>query len=271
VLLIVDLAIILAIAPEAILKNAHFELVSKLVPWVCGALFLSHPAWLRDQILRLSVLPWFKSLLVGTFFVVLIPQFEVIQVNPQIFPKDAILFIDGQPRPWDTPFRLRLGSHSVEIRPPMSSNREEKPRQFALSPAQVLSYSTWFRSRPHWGLIYQLPLMGDTHKYELVIRRKESGTPDAKDAEFDRDYLNNSPLYGVRLVKSDHAAVTYAAAEGEDLSGKVWLPAGAYQLTATRIGCSPSTWNKTIGPDGDSSADRLQFKDCKGSDQKAGE
>jgi hypothetical protein len=233
-LIVTNVALLLALVPDNVLTNSKLGLLVKLVPWLGSYLFVLGYAWFRDGILELTRHIIFKVLMLGALVILgplSVSKLRIFQVHPLIEPSSAEVQVDGEPVAVDTKgeIRISLQRHTITISE-NSTDEGEKPntREFQMSFREA--FRAWREStyQPRWTLLYDVAVSDQKAVDELEIRKAGDLDPDF--------WRNPEPAYG-------GAAVTQGREPGMLLfkwtGGDVGLrlPYGSYKLTARRQGC----------------------------------
>lgn len=240
--MVTNVALLLALVPDTILTNSKLGLFLKLVPWLGSSLFVLGYAWFRDGILDLTRRRIFKVLLLAAL-VILTPlavsKLRIFRIHPLIEPSTAKVLIDDKPvmTNSDDGINVSLQSHTITIMEDSADdgeNADEKKqnkRKFQMSFREV--FRAWRDSsyRPRWPLIYDVTV-SDQKLVDLIEIRKEG--------DFDPDFwAQPAPAYGgAEVIRGAEPGLLLFNWTGGDVSLR--LPYGRYKLTARRQNCADS-------------------------------
>jgi hypothetical protein len=233
-MVVANAALLIAVLPADVLTSSRLGLLVKVVAWLGGSVFLLGYKWFRDRLLNLTRKTTFKiaqSILLCALVPINVSQLQV-DIHPLIEPKDAKVQV-GEGKSQDVGNRglkLSLQGHDIIVSDKNTDDSGQSiNRKFHLTFTEVLRAWRDPSSRPHWPLIYKVPIYVQSEIDELEIRKD--------DRMFDSEFWNN-PAKASEVAElrrgEDPGVLIFPWKTGAVL---LRLPYGSYKIVARRNKC----------------------------------
>lgn len=238
VVIVTNLALLLALIPDSVLQSTKLGLIIKVIPWLGSYLFVLGYAWFSDQIIRFTRQPAFKVTQIVMLVVlagVSFSRLQVFDIHPLIEPQGAEVMVDGGlvTVDKDGSIAVSLKSHDITITDKSDKNQRGEPneREFQLSFRDA--FHAWRDSnyKPHWPLTYEIWFTAEKPISELEIRKI--------DGNFDADFWAKPSSTASKrpLTRGRDVNVLLFAWEQNTRTVAFDLPFGTYKVLAKKFDC----------------------------------
>jgi hypothetical protein len=236
---LLNIGLFLLLIPNSIVESKTLALLIKIAPLLGGVMIAGY-LWFAARFLAFLHSTSYKitqSVLLGVLLTLNASQLSIYPIYPRLEPPDAKLKVNGVETKYNGRLvRLPISNHLVVVSPPDETNQDVRQREFMVGYKDVF-FSLFKGYNPRWGLLYKVTL--DTQEPYVEIRVHKT------DDAFDAGYLAAPPpthfKRPFKRVNDKRDEFVYDAADEElGATDNVWLPDGAYTLTARKPGCEES-------------------------------